>query len=593
MRAFENAVAVLVLAGLSLIPVLEIGARVFFKTGVLGSTDYVQHLVLWATFVGGMITSREKRHLCVTAGVSKLPEAARIWTSTGISFICAAVTASLAWSSYSFVNVGIEKNQMAGAIPAQWAAFIMPVGFAVMSLRFVWQAPKGAVHKALAACGIPAVAVMLTAGAPLLPHLAAPLAIALAVTFAFGTPIFVVLGGVAQLYLLGGAGELAAIPNESYTMLTGPLLPTIPLFSLAGYLLSESKAGERLVRLFRALFGWMSGGLTLMTILVSAFFTTFTGASGVTVIALGGLLSFVLVKSGYKRGFSEGFITSCGSLGLLFPPSLAVILYGVVSHINIRHLFVAGILPGFFMITVMAILGSLNSKRNHVARIPFSAHEAAIALRESIWEIVLPVIVLIGFFKGYFTLVEAGAISVVYVVIVEVLVTKDIKLSKLPAAILTCVPIVGGVLVILAAAKGLSYCAIDAEIPTRLSTWALSTIHSKYVFLLLLNAALLVVGCFMDIFSAIIVVAPLIAPLGVAFGIQPVHLGIIFLTNLEIGYLMPPVGINLQLASYRFGENLVSMYRLILPFVIVLFAAVLVITYLPFLSTWLVHVVYG
>ncbi len=593
LRRAEDALAVLVLAGLSLIPVIEIAARSFFKTGLLGSTDYVQHLVLWATFVGGMITSREGRHLSVTAGASLFRGAPRVWTATAVSFISAAVVSCLAWSAFSFVHVGIDRSQMAGAISAQWAAIIMPVGFAVMALRFITRAPGGLLNKALAASGVAAMALMITIGAPLMPHLALPLGFLLIVSFAFGTPIFVVLGGLAQLYLLSGTGELAALPNESYTMLTGPILPTIPLFSVAGYLLSESKAGQRLVRLFRALFGWMPGGLTLMAILVSAFFTTFTGASGVTVIALGGLLSFVLIKSGYKRGFSEGFITSCGSLGLLFPPSLAVILYGVVSHVNIRHLFVAGILPGLFVVTVMAVLGVIASKRSRVPRVKFDAREAIIALRESAWEILLPIIVFAGFFGGFFTLVEAGAISVLYVAFVEVCITKDIRLSGLPSALLTCVPIVGGVLVILASAKGLSYCVIDAEIPTRLSAWAQSTIHSRYVFLLLLNAGLLVVGCFMDIFSAIIVVVPLIAPLGAAFGIEPVHLGIIFLTNLEIGYLMPPVGINLQLASYRFNENLVSMYGLIFPFVVVLFAAVLAITYLPFLSTWLVHLVFG
>jgi|WetSurMetagenome_2_1015567.scaffolds.fasta_scaffold00476_6 C4-dicarboxylate transporter, DctM subunit len=592
-RRAEDALSVLVLAALSLVPVIEISARTFFHTGLLGSTDYVQNLVLWITFAGGMFASREKRHLSVTAGLSIVPAAGRVWVETAVSFISVAVASCLAWAAFSFVKVGIDPSQMAGAVRAQWAAFIMPAGFSVMALRFVAHAPKGILHKTIAACGAGAVALVLIVGAPITAKFVLPLAIVLVLSFPFGTPIFVALGGLAQLYLLGQGGELAAAPNEAYTMLTGPIMPTIPLFSLAGYLLSESKAGERLVRLFRALFGWMPGGLTLMAILVSAFFTTFTGASGVTVIALGGLLSFILVKSGYKKGFSEGFVTACGSLGLLFPPSLAVILYGVVSHVNIRHLFVAGLLPGFFVVAVMAILGAINSRKNKVPRAAFDAREAAVALKESAWEVLLPAFILVGFFKGFFTLVETGAMSVLYVVFIEVFVTRDIKIRNLPSAVLSCVPIVGGVLVILASAKGLSYCVIDAEIPLKLSAWAQTAIHSKYVFLLLLNAALLVVGCFMDIFSAIIVVVPLIAPLGVAFGIEPVHLGIIFLTNLEIGYLMPPVGINLQLASFRFGESLPSMYRRIFPFVLALFAAVLAITYLPFLSTWLVHVIYG
>jgi C4-dicarboxylate transporter, DctM subunit len=592
-RYTENAVAVIVLSCLSLIPVLEIIARTIFKTGVYGSSDYVQHLVLWVTFVGGMFASREKRHLALAAGVDSLPVKIQTWVKTLTSFISVCVTSGLAIASYNFIRLGLDASLSVGIFKTQYVAFIMPVGFAVMAIRFVNYAPRGVFHKLVSCCGIVPAVLFGAVLAPNLPALVWPLAIFLALSLAAGTPIFVVLGGLSQLFILKNTGQTATLANEAYTMLTGPTIATIPLFSLAGYLLSESKAGERLVRLFQSMFGWMPGGLTIMAIMVSAFFTTFTGASGVTVIALGGLLSFILIQSGYKRDFSVGFITSCGSLGLLFPPSLAVILYGVVSHVNIRHLFVAGALPGLFIVAIMSVLGMAKSREYRIKPVPFRAKDAALSLRESVWEILLPIFILVGFFKGIFTLVEMSAITVLYVVIVEVLIKKDIKIRDLPKALLSCMPMVGGVLVILAVAKGLSYCIIDAEIPTTISQWAQTSIHSKYVFLLLLNGALLVVGCFMDIFSAIIVVVPLIVPLGQAFGIAPVHLGIIFLTNLEIGYLMPPVGINLQLGSYRFNENMARMYRYIFPFVIVLFAAVLAITYLPFLSTWLVSVIFG
>jgi tripartite ATP-independent transporter DctM subunit len=589
----ENAVAVIVLACLSLIPVLEIIARTFFRTGVYGSTDYVQHLVLWITFVGGMFASREKRHLAVAAGVDSLPAGYRNWVKTLTSFISIAVVSGLTIASFQFIRLGLDTSLSVGIFKTQYVAFIMPAGFAVMAIRFVNYAPKGVLFKLLSCCGVAVPVLFGTVFATAIPALAWPLAIILVVSLAAGAPIFVVLGGIAQVFILKNSGETATLANEAYTMLTGPTIATIPLFSLAGYILSESKAGERLVRLFRAVFGWMPGGLTIMAIMVSAFFTTFTGASGVTVIALGGLLSYVLIQSGYKREFSVGFITSCGSLGLLFPPSLAVILYGVVSHVNIRHMFVAGILPGLFIVTIMAVLGMVKSRTYRIKPVPFNLKEAALSLRESVWEILLPIFIMVGFFKGFFTLVEMSAITVVYVVIVAVIIKRDIRLHNLPKVLRSCVPMVGGVLVILAVAKGLSYCIVDAEIPTRISQWAQFHIHSKYVFLLLLNAALLVVGCFMDIFSAIIVIVPLIVPLGEAFGIAPVHLGIIFLTNLEIGYLMPPVGINLQLGSYRFNENMARMYRYIFPFVIALFAAVLAITYLPFLSTWLVGALFG
>jgi tripartite ATP-independent transporter DctM subunit len=592
-RLTENTVAVLVLSCLSIIPVLEIIARTFFKTGVYGSADYVQHLVLWITFVGGMFASREKRHLALAAGVDSLSVKAQVWVKTLTSFISIAVVTGLAIASFTFIRLGLDPSLRVGIFKTQYVAFIMPLGFAVMAIRFVNYAPEGVLYKLVSCCGVVPPVLFATVLAPSVPALAWPLAVFLALSLAAGTPIFVVLGGLAQLFILKNSGETATLANEAYTMLTGPTIPTIPLFSLAGYLLSESRAGERLVRLFQAVFGWMPGGLTIMAIMVSAFFTTFTGASGVTVIALGGLLSFILINSGYKREFSVGFITSCGSLGLLFPPSLAVILYGVVSHVNIRHLFVAGILPGLFIVTVMAVLGMVKSRKYRIKPVPFRAKEAVLSLRESVWEILLPVFILAGFFKGIFTLVEMSAITVVYVLIVVVIIKRDIKIRDLPRALLACVPMVGGVLVILAVAKGLSYCIIDAEIPTMLSQWAQASIHSKYVFLLLLNGGLLVVGCFMDIFSAIIVIVPLIVPLGAAFGVAPVHLAVIFLTNLEIGYLMPPVGINLQLGSYRFNENMARMYRYIFPFVIALFAAVLAITYLPFLSTALVHAFFG
>jgi C4-dicarboxylate transporter DctM subunit len=591
-RLTENTAAVVVLSCLSIIPVLEIIARTFFRTGVYGSSDYVQHLVLWITFIGGMFASREKRHLALAAGVDSLPAGYRVWVKTLTSFISIAVVTGLAVASFNFIRLGLDASLAVGVFKTRYVAYIMPLGFAVMAIRFAIQAPKGVIYKLVSCCGIALPVLFATVFAASAVPLTIPLAIFLALSLAAGTPIFVVLGGLAQLFILKNTGETATLANEAYTMLTGPTIPTIPLFSLAGYLLSESKAGERLVRVFRAVFGWMSGGLTIMAIMVSAFFTTFTGASGVTVIALGGLLSFILIQSGYKREFSVGFITSCGSLGLLFPPSLAVILYGVVSHVNIRHLFVAGLLPGFFIVSIMAVLGMLRSRSDRIKPVPFRMKEAALSIKDSVWEILLPVLILVGFFKGFFTLVEMSAITVVYVVVVVVFIKKDITIRDLPKAILTCVPMIGGVLVILAVAKGFSYCIIDAEIPTTISQWAQANIHSKYVFLLLLNGALLVVGCFMDIFSAIIVTVPLIVPLGEAFGIAPVHLGIIFLTNLEIGYLMPPVGINLQLGSYRFNENMARMYRFIFPFVIALFAAVLAITYLPFLSTWLVEAIF-
>jgi tripartite ATP-independent transporter DctM subunit len=410
------------------------------------------------------------------------------------------------------------------------------------------------------------------------------------VSIFFGTPIFIVLGGVAYLLFVRSYGALEVIPLEAYSMLTGYSIPAIPLFTFAGFILSESKAGERLVRLFRAWLGWLPGGLIIMTVLVCTFFTTFTGATGVTILALGALLAYVLVESGqYSTDFANGLITGSGSIGLLFPPSLPIILYGVIAQINIKQMFVAGIIPGLLMVITMCGIGVFTAVTHKVKPVPFQIKEAVASIKDSFWEILLPVIILVGYFSGWFTLVETGAVAVIYALVIEFGIHRDLSIRDLPRVMLKCIPIVGGVLIILAAAKGLSYYLVDAEVPMRLSSWVQANISSKYVFLILLNLALLITGCLMDIFSAILVVVPLIIPMGAAFGIHPVHLGVIFLANLGVGYLTPPVGLNLFLAAYRFNQPLVRIYRNVIPFFLALLGVVLLITYVPWFSIGLLR----
>jgi len=395
------------------------------------------------------------------------------------------------------------------------------------------------------------------------------------------------MGGIALLLFIRNGFGSAIIPNEAYSMLIDNSIPAIPLFAIAGFILSESKASERLVRLFRALFGWFPGGLAVMAILVSAFFTTFTGASGVTILALGALLSVVLIKGDYPKNFSYGLLTSSGSIGLLFPPSLPIIIYGISAQVSIKDMFIGGIVPGILMVLVLIIFVVFFAKRKKVPTEYFHIKEALLSIKESIWEILLPVVIILFFFGGLTTLVESSAIAVVYTLIVQLVIKNDLKIRQLMTVVNKAVPIIGGVLIILAVAKGLSYFIVDAQIPMKLSEWVGVNIGSKLVFLLLLNIALLITGCLMDIFSAIIVVVPLILPLGAHFGIDPVHLGIIFLANMELGYLTPPVGLNLFLASYRFNEPLTKIYREVIPFLIIQLIAVLIITYVPAISTGL------
>jgi C4-dicarboxylate transporter DctM subunit len=329
----------------------------------------------------------------------------------------------------------------------------------------------------------------------------------------------------------------------------------------------------------------MPGGLPIAATLVCAFFTTFTGASGVTILALGGLLLPVLLQSGYLERFSVGLLTATGSIGLLFPPSLPVILYGVVAHVPIPDLFKAGILPGILMIAAVCVFGALEGIRSKTPRPGFSTCEAIAALWESKWEILLPVIALVGIFGGFCTLIEAAAVTVVYALVVETMIYRDLHLVRdLPRVLVKCVTLVGGVFIILGVAMGLTNYLVDAEVPAKAAMWVQSHIHSRTLFLLGLNGFLLIVGCLMDIFSAIVVVVPLILPISHVFGINPFHLGMIFLANLELGYLTPPVGMNLFLASYWFEKPLIQVYRDAVPFFLLLLVVVLLITYFPVLT---------
>lgn len=618
----ENTLAGLALFLLALLPVLEILSRKILKTGLYSSSDYIQHLVLWITFIGGMVTSREGKHLSLSAGIDIVKEPFRTWIRSGTSFVTIVVSSAFMLCALSFALIGFEAGQKVGFIPVQAVLLIMPLSYAVMCFYFIRQAPlrrfKGlftllALLLGLLAGFEPFINITrrlylflggpdallekfnelsgLVSGfvAPVMKAATWPVIILLILSALAGTPIFIILGGLGLFFFLKSGGSIEVVSNEAYTMLTEPSIPALPLFTLAGFLLSESKASQRLVKLFQALLGWLPGGLAVVTVLICAFFTTFTGASGVTILALGGLLSVILISNKYPEKFSHGLLTASGSIGLLFPPSLPVIMYGVIAQINIKHVFIAGVLPGLLMIITLIIMGMRTGMKKETLRIPFQIRNVFGPLKEALGEILLPLIITLGYFMGFFTLVETGAIAVLYTLVLEMIIHRDIRPADLFRILQKSTVLIGGVLIILAGAKALSYFIVDAEIPTRLVELCQAAIRSKYLFLILLNIALLIVGCFMDIFSAIIVVVPLILPLGRAYGIDPIHLGIIFLANLELGYLTPPVGLNLYLASYTFEKPLGRIYRNIIPFLLVLLLNVLLITYLPGLTSLLLN----
>lgn len=406
-----------------------------------------------------------------------------------------------------------------------------------------------------------------------------------------GAPVFAVIAAAALLGFYSGETPLTVVAVEIYRLVDTPLLLALPLFTLAGYLLGESRTAERLVRLAQAALGWMPGGLPVVAFLTCAFLTAFTGASGVTIVALGAMLYPALKMGGYPDRFALGLVTSSGALGLLLPPSLPLILYAVIAQqlpagagVTIQAVFTAGLLPCLVMIVALSLFGLRVTKQNKVPLHRFSWGELRAAIAAAKWELPLPVFVFAGIYGGFFAVSEAAAVTALYVLVTQVLVYREIRPAQLPRIMREAMMMVGSVLLIVGVAMAFTNWLIDAEVPNRLFDLVREHIHSKYVFLLALTAFLLVLGMMLDIFSALVIMVPLILPMAVGYGVHPVHLGIIFLATMEIGYCMPPVGMNLVIGSFRFRKPVMELAHASLPFMAVLLAAVLIITYLPWLS---------
>ena len=403
-----------------------------------------------------------------------------------------------------------------------------------------------------------------------------------------GLPIFAGIMAAAMLGLHTSGVDFSAIAIEIFRLANAPVLLAIPLFTFAGYLLSEGHTSTRLVRFSRSLFGWLPGGLGVVVLVSCSFFTAITGATGVTIIALGGLLLPALLSEKYKENFSLGLITSSGSLGLLFPPSLPIILYGFVSGVSIEKLFVAGLFPGILTVGVLCLFSIIMGKKWRLETPSFSFAEFMQALKGAAWEIPIPFLILVGLYSGFCTATEAAALTVVYVLIIKTIVFRELRLlSDVPKMMLASMKMVGGIMIVLGAALGFTNYLVDAFVPMKLFEFMKGMIESKIAFLLVLNLFLLVVGCMMDIFSAILVVVPLIIPLAHKFHVDPVHLGVIFLANLGIGYITPPIGLSLFIASSRFDRPIMTLFRAALPFCLILLLTMAVITYWPALSLFL------
>ena len=586
LHGFEGGVLVAAFLISMLLPLVDALGRPFGGFSIPGSATYRAQLTLWLAFLGGLLATREQRHLTLSTaeaiGHAKVRGWARLFSMSVASAACAVL-------SYSAVGVVMadrtQGEKLTFGLPIWISECVMPVALALIAVRLAWRAGDSWKSRAVAFAAIGA-AFSLGAIPNAGPALWLPLLALVILATLVGSPVFLAMGGVALVLFFKGGVPVSAVTAEVYRLMVSPTLPAIPLLTACGYVLAESNASHRLVRFFRAVFGWMPGGVAVLVVAVCAMFTTFTGGSGITIMALGGLLYPVLIKEKYPEGFSLGLVTASGSLGLLFPPSLPVILYAIVANVPADSLYLAGLVPGTLLVVIVGLYGIRMGRKVGAPAQAFSWREVAAAGWGAKWELTVPVMVVVLFGTGLATMVEAAAIAFAYAIVVECFITRDIHIVRgLPAVLVKAGVLCGSVLILLASAMGLTSWLVDAQIPDALLGAVRTHIHSPWVFLLALNVVLLVLGSVLEIYSAIVILAPLVAPIGAAFGIDPVHLGIVFLANLELGFLFPPVGLNLFLASSRFNKPLPELYRHVLPFLLVIAAGVLMITYMPWMTT--------
>ena len=631
---FEKGVCYAALILMALLPVTVAALRPF-NIAIAHSGSYLIHLFLVAGLFAAMITTQRREHITVSVIQYSKNDHLKKNLSIMASLISSIVLTILFWNCLTLFGQ-IPEARMVGVIPESFFILLMALAYGIMAIRFALNAcidisASNSKNYALKAAPLLAIIFGSILALPAIAKfiwgfdvpdpfyswvndlydaaflIGTPIILLLIASAFAGVPIFVAIGAIALVMLQAGGREPETASIHIYSAFTNSNLIAIPLFTLTGFFLSESKAGERLVAAFKNLFSWLPGGTIIATVVICAFFTSFTGASGVTILALGGILFIILQKSsavsggkGYPEKFSLGLLTSVGGIGILFPPSLPIILVattvnsilffmGEPVQYDVIDFFLGAILPGIILVLAMVIYGIVASKKVKVPVEPFKPKETALAIKGSAFEILLPLVLVGGYFSGILTLVEISAVSVVYVFIVQVFIHRDIPLRDVPKVLFKAVPIIGGIISILAMAQALSYSVIYSQVPANFAAWMHTAVQSPILFLLLLNIALLLLGSFMDIFSAILVVLPLVVPLALMYGIDPVHLGIIFIVNLEAGFLTPPVGMNLFMASYRFKKPFMEICRNVLPFLGVRMIVVLLVTYIPWFSSALIN----
>jgi tripartite ATP-independent transporter DctM subunit len=564
-------------------------------TAAFADTDeLIRHLTLLVGMLGGMVAARDGRLLSMGTIAQALPARWKPAFEIYTGLAGATVSALLTLAAWQFISQEAgASSTLAFGVPRIALQAAMPLGFAVITLRLARHAAAGNVVRVvvmLLAVALTAAAAQLEGG---LAGLRTPLLIVLAAAIALGAPLFVGLAGIALIFFISNGDPIASVPLDHYDQVTNPLLATLPLFTLAGYIVTASGAARRLVRLLQAWTGHMRGGPAVITVLACAFFTAFTGGSGITILAIGGLLMPILLSSRYDDRASLGLVTGSGSLGVLFAPCLPLILYSIVAQVSIEAMFLGGAVPGLVMVALACGWGVSRSPGLRV-RPPFRWRRAAVATWRAKWELLLPVVPLVLIFGGFTLPVPAAAITAAYALLIAAFVNRDLpRGARLVEVFCECGLLVGGVLLILGAAMGLTNLLITEHVPDRLTAWIGDAIDSRWMFLLMLNLVLIALGCIIEIFSAIIVVAPLIVPVAMAFDVDPVHLGVIMLASLELGYLMPPIGLNLLMSASRFRRPMLDVARATLPMMLVLAAGVALITAFPQLTLALPHWMLG
>ncbi len=578
------------------IPLIERLLRQFTSTGISGASEFVQHLSLIIAMLGGAVAAREDRLLAISTLSQVVSERWKNYIKIISNAVAAAITVYLAIASIELITTErAAESAIAYGIKIWMLQLVIPAGFAAIAIRILWNTGDRWTYRTSALMGTLCL-VFLTWKTPMTPSsMWIPGIIAIAIATILGAPIFTALGGAALLFFWSEELPISIVAVSQYSLVIEPMVPTIPLFTLAGFILAESRASDRLVAVFQSLVGQFRIGPPLVTVLVCAFFTTFTGGSGVTILALGPLLMPLLLSAKCPERKAIGLLSGAGSLGILFPPALPVILYFIVANANgdgtlrLEHLFLGGLIPGLMMLGVLAFWGARQIPSAPKETKVFSGKAAWSAIWIAKWELLLPAVALVALFSGIFsTPVAAAAITAFYALFIETVIHRDLSLIRdIPRVFAKCGLLVGGVLLILGMAFGFTNVLIDAQVPDKAIEWVTATIHSKWLFLLALNLLLILVGCLMDIYSAIVVVVPLLIPLGVAFGIDPVHLAILFLVNLELGYLTPPVGMNLFLAAYRFDKPILEVARAAIPVLLLFLISALLVTFFPPLTTFL------